>query len=102
MQKRIPILNAAGSNEGKQFAICNADYLFAMVLNIEHLRKNVIWLKEQVKLQNRKMPLGLLTYCYVVCRPTRKEAEEYLRYYSQENADWQKVDSIMNLMFKNT
>lgn len=102
LQKRIPILNAAGSNEGKQFAICNANYLFAMVVNIEHLRKNVMWLKEQAKLQNRKMPLGLLTDCYVVCRPTRKEAEEYLRYYSQENADWQTVDSIMNLMFKNT
>lgn len=71
-------------------------------MGIEHLRKNVIELKAQAKLQNRKASLGLFTFCYVVCRPTRREAEEYLRYYSQENTDWQAVDTIINLMFNNT
>ncbi|HGJ5897505.1 LLM class flavin-dependent oxidoreductase [Arsenophonus apicola] len=102
LQKKIPILNAAGSNEGKQFAICNADYLFTSMMDIAHLQKNIKELKEQEKLQNRKTPLGLLTFCYVVCRQTRKEAEEYLRYYSQEKADWQAVDKIINLAFNNT
>jgi alkanesulfonate monooxygenase SsuD/methylene tetrahydromethanopterin reductase-like flavin-dependent oxidoreductase (luciferase family) len=33
----------------------------------------------------------------VVCRPTQKEAEEYLDYYSNENADWEAVDYLMKL-----
>jgi hypothetical protein len=29
---------------------------------------------------------GVFTLCHVVCRLSRKEAEDYYQYYSQENA----------------
>ena len=32
--------------------------------------------------------IGILTSCYVVCRQTDKEAEEYHRYYAEEMAFW--------------
>jgi alkanesulfonate monooxygenase SsuD/methylene tetrahydromethanopterin reductase-like flavin-dependent oxidoreductase (luciferase family) len=31
----------------------------------------------------------------VVCRPSQKEAEEYFRYYSVENADWDAVENMI-------
>ncbi len=40
---------------------------------------------------------GVFTLCHVVCRPTVKEAEEYLHYYADENADWAAVDNLMRL-----
>ena len=32
-----------------------------------------------------------------VCRPTKAEAEEYHRWYAEENADWDAVDNLMTL-----
>ncbi len=33
----------------------------------------------------------------MVCRPTRREAEEFLNYYANEHADWPAVDEVMRL-----
>ena len=63
-----PIMNAAGSQEGRQFATRNADFLFC-----------------------------IFTLAHVVCRPIQKEAEEYLHYYADELADWDAVDNLMRL-----
>jgi len=41
--------------------------------------------------------LGVFTTTYVVCRPTKKEAEEYHHYYANEHADWPAVDRLMDL-----
>jgi dimethylsulfone monooxygenase len=32
-----------------------------------------------------------------VCRPTHREAEEYLQYYAVDNADWEAVDRLLHL-----
>ena len=40
---------------------------------------------------------GVFTLCHVVCRPTKKEAEDYLHYYADEKADWAAVDNLMRL-----
>jgi alkanesulfonate monooxygenase SsuD/methylene tetrahydromethanopterin reductase-like flavin-dependent oxidoreductase (luciferase family) len=37
----------------------------------------------------------MFTNCYVVCRPTRKEAEEYHDYYALEMADTGAVDTLL-------
>jgi alkanesulfonate monooxygenase SsuD/methylene tetrahydromethanopterin reductase-like flavin-dependent oxidoreductase (luciferase family) len=39
--------------------------------------------------------VGVFTPGYVVCRPTRKEAEDYHHYYAEENGDWVAVDGLV-------
>ena len=41
--------------------------------------------------------VDVLTFCSVVCRPTQQEAEDYLHWYANENADWDAVDNLMTL-----
>jgi alkanesulfonate monooxygenase SsuD/methylene tetrahydromethanopterin reductase-like flavin-dependent oxidoreductase (luciferase family) len=33
----------------------------------------------------------------IVCRPTRREAEDYHRYVTDERADWSAVDNILRM-----
>lgn len=101
LQKDIPIFNAAGSGEGREFAIRNADFLFTSAISLERSAKEIAEIKQKAAAAARQRALNLLTFSYVVCRPTRAEAEEYHHYYSQQNADWAAVDNIIRLMFEN-
>ena len=42
----------------------------------------------------RGRKVGIFTTVHVVCRPTQKEAEEYVRYYAHENADEGAVETM--------
>ena len=41
--------------------------------------------------------VGVFTPSYCVCRETKAEAEEFHRWYADENADWDAVDNLMTL-----
>jgi alkanesulfonate monooxygenase SsuD/methylene tetrahydromethanopterin reductase-like flavin-dependent oxidoreductase (luciferase family) len=43
----------------------------------------------------------VLTFSHVVCRPTEKEAQDYLTYFGKTNADWAAVDNLVDLQFAN-
>ncbi|MEM7276670.1 MAG: LLM class flavin-dependent oxidoreductase [Pseudomonadota bacterium] len=90
-----PIMNAAGSAEGRQFATRNADFLFCISVDPDQSRDEVTEIKSTAKSAGRDT--GVFTLGHVVCRPTKKEAEEYLHYYANENADWDAVDNLMRL-----
>lgn len=90
-----PIMNAAGSKQGREFAARNADFLFCISVDLDKSRAEVAEIKANAAKQGRNA--GVFTLCHVVCRPTKKEAEEYLRYYVDENADWDAVDNLMRL-----
>jgi FMNH2-dependent dimethyl sulfone monooxygenase len=90
-----PIMNAAGSKEGRQFATRNADFLFCICVDPDQSRQEVIDIRDQGRSQGRET--GVFTLAHVVCRPTKKEAEEYLHYYADEHADWAAVDNLMRL-----
>jgi len=90
-----PIMNAAGSQEGRQFATRNADFLFCIAVDLEQSRDEVDAIAAQAKSNGRNT--GTVTLSHVVCRPTKKEAEEYLHYYADELADWDAVDNLMRL-----
>ena len=90
-----PIMNAAGSGEGREFAARNADFLFAISVDLEKSKTEVDAIKASAAKQGRDT--GVFTLCHVVCRPTRKEAEEYYHYYAHEHADWGAVDNLMRL-----
>ncbi|WGY00871.1 LLM class flavin-dependent oxidoreductase [Nocardioides sp. QY071] len=92
---RLPILNAGSSAQGKAYAARNADFVFTIVGGPEDGAGVVTELQANSAALGRKA--GVLTPTHVVCRPTRKEAEEYLHYYAVENADWDAVDNLMRL-----
>ena len=95
VQSSVPILNAAASKEGREFAMRNANFLFTPIFTVEHAAETVNDIRQKAAAVNRDV--GVLTFCMVVCRPTRKEAEDYLDYYANQNADWDAVDYLMKL-----
>ena len=92
-----PIVNAAGSSEGREFAIKNANFLFTPVIDLDRSKAEVTELKTQAKASGRDVEV--VTFGTVVCRPTEKEAKDYLQYYAQDNADWEAVDNLIRLQF---
>ncbi|MEO6827185.1 MAG: LLM class flavin-dependent oxidoreductase [Microbacteriaceae bacterium] len=92
----LPILNAGSSVQGRDFAARNSDFVFTSVIGPEDGKGVVEGLKQQAR-SNYDRKMGVLTFSFVVCRSTKKEAEDYLRYYAEENADWEAVDYLMKL-----
>ena len=94
---RPPILNAAGSGLGREFATRNADFLFTSVIDFDRSREEIAELKAQASAQGRDV--DVLTFSHVVCRPTEQEARDYLQHFAQDNADWVAVDNLVRLQF---
>lgn len=94
---RLPILNAAGSDQGRKFAIQNADFLFTPAIDLARSKDEIAALKAQSKEAGRAV--DVLTFSHVVCRPTEKEALDFLNYSARENADWDAVDNLVRLQF---
>lgn len=95
VQETVPILNAAASDEGRNFAMRNAHFLFTPVFDFDQAAATVADIKARAEKAQRKV--DVLTFTTVVCRPTQKEAEDYLDYYANQNADWEAVDFLMGL-----
>lgn len=91
-----PIFNAAGSKNGRDFAINNADFLFTPVSDLGRSAEEVTELK-QAGLE-RGRTTNVMTFSHVICRPTLEEAQaEWQR--QLDNADIPALDNLMNLMF---
>src|SRR5262245_8625630 len=58
-----PIMNAAGSKEGRQFATRNADFLFAISVDPDQSRQEVIDIRETARTHGRDT--GVFTLCHV-------------------------------------
>jgi alkanesulfonate monooxygenase SsuD/methylene tetrahydromethanopterin reductase-like flavin-dependent oxidoreductase (luciferase family) len=96
---RPPILNAAGSSQGREFAIRNADFLFTPAIDLKRSAAEVADLQQKARQAARNV--GVLTFSHVCCRPTEGEARDYHEWYGKENADWAAVDNLVNLQFAN-
>jgi hypothetical protein len=44
-----------------------------------------------------KRPVQVWNSSYVVCRPTEKEAKDYLNYYVKEKGDWEAVENLVRI-----
>lgn len=93
--RRIPILNAGSSKQGRDYAARNADFVFTIVAGPEDGAEVVRRVKADAAARGRTT--GVLTPTHVVCRPTREEAQDFLKYYADDNADWDAVDNLMRL-----
>jgi len=90
------ILNAAASAEGKDFAIEQSDFLFTSLIDLDRAKNNVATLKA-LAMERHNRSIEVLGVGHVVCRPTRKEAEDYYDYYANQRADWTGVDRLMQI-----
>jgi len=94
------ILNAAFSPIGRDFAVRNADFLLTIITNMANAEKEMTDIRERAAAAGRKMPLGVISTATLVCRETRKEAEEFNRYYALEQADNLAIDQYTDARSK--
>lgn len=92
-----PIINAAGSPQGRAFATRNANFLFTPAIDLTRSVAEIGELKAQANAQGRQV--DVLTFSHVVCRPSEQEARDYLTYSGNTNADWAAVDNLVRLQF---
>ena len=90
VQKRPPVMSAAQSGDGQIFAAKAADVLFTAMHSVEQVRDTLANVRSLAASHGRKPDVYVETQ--LVCRPTRKEAEEYVHYYAVENADPDAID----------
>lgn len=91
-----PIFNAAGSQQGRDFALRNADFLFTPAIDLARSKVEIDELKAQGQTEGRTA--NVLTFSHVVCRPTEEEARAELK-RQLDNADWAAVDNLIKLQF---
>ena len=95
--KRPVVMNAGSSAAGQRFAAKNCDMMFTSLVDFDHAKGKIAQLKGYLAELGRTDNVSIFTSTHVVCRPTKKEAEEYYRYYAIENADEAAVDRLMYL-----
>lgn len=98
ISEKLPIINAAGSAQGREFAARNADFLFTTLITLEQTKQEIADLKKAAGALGRS--IDVMTLSSVFCRPTRAEAEEYF-HHVVDNADEGAIDNIMRIMFAN-
>jgi dimethylsulfone monooxygenase len=91
------MMNAGASDAGRAYALRNCDALFTSVSfpSLERTALENAAIKQRALDQGRE--IGVYTVGEVVCRPTRKEANDYYRYWTEEGVDWAAIDYMLHL-----
>lgn len=96
IQRPFPgIMNAGGSPTGERFAAQQADMAFTGLPpgDMDAGRAKLDRLREIAREFGRQPQFW--TSCSVVCRPTEKEARDYVRYYVEEKGDWEAAGNLV-------
>lgn len=93
-----PIMNAGGSERGRQFAAKYADMAFVIVKseNPEDIRAEVDLYRRTAR-EEYDRDLQVWTFAYVVQRDTEAEARDYLKHYAIDHGDDRALDGWMEL-----
>jgi alkanesulfonate monooxygenase SsuD/methylene tetrahydromethanopterin reductase-like flavin-dependent oxidoreductase (luciferase family) len=96
---RPPVMSAGSSDVGRRFAAKYADMAFtqARPADFEGTRAQIADLR-RVAREEFGRALQVWTTAYVVCRPTEREARDYLHYYVHERGDWEAVENLTHIM----
>ena len=94
-QGERPLIVCAGNSPtGRDFAARNADMMFTNLrAGLDDVTANTAALREMAVGYGRD--IGVFTNVAVICRPSRKEAEEYFHHYAVENADAGAVENMV-------
>ena len=91
LQRPWPVIMSAGfSPKGRAFAGQAADVLFTNLTEMEQTRGLVDDVDRVAAAYGRR--IAVYTLSHVVCRPTRKEAEDFYFYFAEEMADRESLD----------
>jgi alkanesulfonate monooxygenase SsuD/methylene tetrahydromethanopterin reductase-like flavin-dependent oxidoreductase (luciferase family) len=99
IQRPFPaIMNAGGSAVGQRFAAKEADIAFVSLEkhDAETVKARVDGMR-RLAYDEFKRPVQVWNSSYVVCRPTEKEAKDYLNYYVNEKGDWEAVENLVKI-----
>jgi dimethylsulfone monooxygenase len=98
LQRPFPaVMNAGSSGVGRRFAAQHADMVFT------GLGRDGKDLKEDVDSYRRLAweefgrEIQLWGHWNIICRPTEKEARDYLRYYVYEKGDWEAANNLIQI-----
>ena len=96
-ETRPIIMNAGASAAGRDFALRNCDAYFTGTTldTLDTAAKTVDDVRNAARALGRE--IDIYTTADIVCRPTRREAEDYFRSCLEEHADWSVVDAIMEM-----
>jgi alkanesulfonate monooxygenase SsuD/methylene tetrahydromethanopterin reductase-like flavin-dependent oxidoreductase (luciferase family) len=84
------LISAANSADGRAFAVRHADCLFTTVIRREALAQDIATIRATPGARSRDA--GVYGSGHLICRSTRKEAEEYYHYIVYEMGDWQAAE----------
>lgn len=94
LQNPVPIMNAGSSPTGQRFSATHCDMNFVILRQTEDSDRAQI-----AHLKSMAADLGRQSQCwihvYVVCRPTEKEARDYLDYYVRQRGDWETARNML-------
>jgi alkanesulfonate monooxygenase SsuD/methylene tetrahydromethanopterin reductase-like flavin-dependent oxidoreductase (luciferase family) len=86
VQRPRPLVMSAGfSPKGRDFAAQAADALFTTMTGLDQAPAMLANVAQHAARYRRTLPVYAMGH--VVCRPTRKEAEEFYYYFAEEFAD---------------
>jgi len=91
------IMNAGQSPEGKGFALRNCDGFFTSFRehDVNKSKEFVASYKAEARAIGREF--DVFTQGHIVCRPTRKEAEDYYHYFTTEAVDFGAIEESLRL-----
>ena len=94
-----PIMQAGASPTGRRFAARYADMAFINARQgaLDAYRADIANLRRLAR-EEFGRALQVWGHAYIVCRPTEREARDYLRYYVEERGDWVAVDNLTTAM----
>jgi dimethylsulfone monooxygenase len=84
------LISAANSPDGRAFAVRHADCLFTTVFHPEKLADEIAVIRSTPGAKSKDA--GIYGSGHLICRPTRKEAEEYYHYIVYEMGDWEAAE----------
>ena len=83
-------MSAGNSPDGRAFAVRHADCLFTTVIQHDTLAEEIAVIRATPGASSATA--GIFGSGHVICRPTRKEAEEYYHYIVHEMGDWEAAE----------
>ena len=94
-----PVMNAGGSARGQRFAAQYADLGFVLLQSHDEsaIKAQIDALRNLARDEFHR-DIQVWNSSYVVCRPTEKEARDYLDYYVNEKGDWEAVETLTRVM----
>lgn len=97
--RAFPLLISAGASiEGRRFAGAHVDCLFTSFNDIDNLAANVREVRAISREYGREA--GVFGSGHTICRPTRKEADEYYHYIVNEHGDWEAAEHAARIRMK--